>query len=59
MGEDKRNPTTGEDDKSALDSVEEALVGSHQEPPSDGSGGGREPEIPDEDGPPVPGNQTP
>lgn len=57
MGDERKTPATDHDD-SAIDSVEEALVGSHQEPPSSGDGR-RDSAKDDEDGPPVPGNQTP
>ena len=49
--------TAGEKDKPALDSVEEALVGSHQEEPE--TEDQRKSESDEDKGPPVPGHKSP
>jgi hypothetical protein len=56
MNEEKTNPGTDDEGKSALDSVEEALVGTHQEPVAEDEG---DSETGRDAAPSVPGHRSP
>lgn len=59
MSRQNTNTGTDEEPKSDLDLVEEALVGTHQQLPGEGSEDDAQVGGTDDDQPPVPGHRSP